>query len=85
MNYRLSAHAREELVRRQIPLALVEGVLSSPEQKVPGHEGILCCQSRVMINGTAYLLRAMVNEATDPPTVITVYRTSKIAKYWNPL
>ncbi len=50
MNYRLSAHAREELDRRQIPPALLEEVMSSPEQKVPGHEGILCYQSRVTIH-----------------------------------
>lgn len=85
MNYRLSAHAREELDRRQISLAMLEDVLSQPEQKVPGHEGILCYQSRVTIGGKPYLLRVMVNEITDPLTVVTIYRTSKIAKYWNTL
>ncbi len=29
-----------------------------------------------------YLLRVMVNESVDPPVVVTVYRTNKIAKYW---
>ncbi len=85
MNYLLSAHAREELDRRQIPLAVVENILFSPEQKVPGHEGILCYQSRVNISGKQYLLRVMVNETTDPLTVVTVYRTSKLAKYWSTL
>jgi hypothetical protein len=35
------------------------------------------------MDGKDYLLRAMVNEATDPPVVVTVYRTSKIDKYWS--
>ncbi|CAN5280903.1 hypothetical protein BH20VER2_BH20VER2_00960 [soil metagenome] len=33
MNYRLSAHAREELDRRQIPPALLKNVLSDPKRK----------------------------------------------------
>ena len=28
------------------------------------------------------LVRVMVNESVDPPVVVTVYRTNKIAKYW---
>ena len=28
-------------------------------------------------------LRAIVNETNDPPVVVTVYRTSKIDKYWS--
>ena len=85
MNYLLSAHAREELERRQIPLVLLENVLSDPEQKVPGHEGIRCYQSRVTLGEKQYLLRVMVNETTAPLTVVTVYRTSKLAKYWSTL
>jgi len=29
-----------------------------------------------------YLLRVIVGESTTPPTVITAYRSSKVAKYW---
>ena len=83
MNYQLSAHARVELERRKIPLLLVDSIMSAPEQKVSGHEGIVCYQSRVEILGRQYLVRAMVNEATDPATVVTIYRTSKITKYWS--
>ena len=28
-----------------------------------------------------YLVRAIVDERTDPMAVVTVYRTSKVAKY----
>jgi len=29
-----------------------------------------------------YLLRVFVSETESPAVVVTVYRTSKIAKYW---
>ncbi|CAN5280805.1 hypothetical protein BH20VER2_BH20VER2_00950 [soil metagenome] len=37
------------------------------------------------MSGKQYLLRVMVNESTNPLTVVTIYRTSKVAKYWNKL
>jgi hypothetical protein len=82
MNFRISRHAQAEMERRGIPSALVEAVLSAPEQKVSGHGAISCYQSRVSIGGKPYLLRIMVDETKRPPVVATVYRTSKIAKYW---
>jgi len=33
--------------------------------------------------GTISLLRAIVDDTVDPAIVVTVYRTSKIAKYWS--
>lgn len=32
--------------------------------------------------GKDYLVRVIVNDTIDPAKVITVYRTSKISKYW---
>lgn len=82
MTFRFSKHVVEELDNRKIPRRLVEQVLRSPEQKFPELEDITCYQSRVEISGKQYLLRAMVNEALNPPVVVTVYRSSKISKYW---
>ena len=82
MSARLSQHAQEELQRRGIPRHMAERVLAAPEQKVPGHGGLSCYQSRVSIGGKPYLLRVIVDEAKRPPVAVTVYRTSKIAKYW---
>ena len=31
---------------------------------------------------TTYLLRVFVDTDREPPEVVTVYRTSKITKYW---
>ncbi|MBA4158331.1 MAG: DUF4258 domain-containing protein [Gemmatimonadetes bacterium] len=69
--------------RRQIPPALLDSVLNSPEQIVPGHGGTRVYQSRLDLGGSStYLLRAVVDDSADPAVVVTVYRTSKLAKYW---
>jgi len=78
----LSRHAMEEMERRGIDPADVEAVLTGPHQVVPGHGGLRVYQSRVESGGKAYLLRAVVDDAAEPGTVVTVYRTSKISKYW---
>ena len=82
MSYNLSAHVQREMDRRGIPLTVLESVLAAPAQKVPEHGDIMCYQSKVEINQKPYLVRVMVNEAATPPKVVTVYRTSKISKYW---
>ncbi|MGA2557590.1 MAG: hypothetical protein ABSG04_15085 [Verrucomicrobiota bacterium] len=47
---------------------------------MPEHGDVVCYQSKVEINRKPYLVRLMVNEKTAK--VVTVYRTSKINKYW---
>jgi hypothetical protein len=44
---------------------------------------IWCYQSRVTLAEKPYLLRVMVDETKQPAVVVTVYRTSKIDKYWS--
>ena len=82
MSYELSRHVQEEMQRRGIPLAVVEAVLASPGQKVREHGNVVCYQSKVEINQKSYLVRVMMNEQATPQKVVTVYRTSKINKYW---
>ena len=85
MKFRLSRHAEWELERRQIPRDLLESVLREPQQKVPEPGGKQVYQSQVEFgDGRMYVLRAIVAEDRDPPVVVTVYRTSKIKKYWRP-
>lgn len=79
----ISRHAREEMQRRGIEPSAVETVLRQPEQIVPGHGGLRVFQSHTAAGTTKqYLLRVIVNDAVDPAVVVTVYRTSRIAKYW---
>lgn len=82
MSHELSAHVQKEMDRRGIPLAVVESVLAAPAQRVSEHGDVVCYQSKVEINQKPYLVRVMVNETAKPPKVVTVYRTSKIDKYW---
>jgi hypothetical protein len=82
MNYTLSFHASNELVDRQIPLELLEEVLSNPQQIIPDQFETKIYQSVLEFpNGKEYLLRIVLAER-EPVNVITIYRTSKIKKYW---
>jgi hypothetical protein len=81
--FQRSAPARTELHRRGIPETLLAAALAEPEQNVPGHRLVWCDQSRVTLAGKPYLLRVMVDETQQPLMVVTVYRTSKIDKYWS--
>ena len=83
MPFRLSQHAQEEMVRRAIPLEMIQRVLAEPQQVVDDPSGCKVRQSQLDFGtGKGYLLRVFVNEAAVPAVVVTVYRTSKIAKYW---
>jgi hypothetical protein len=82
MTWVLSAHAQTELLRREIPFSLLEQAMNQPEQIVPELRGLVAYQSRLVFpDGGVYLLRAIVAER-EPLTVVTVYRTSRIEKYW---
>ena len=82
---RLSRHAIDEAVRRRISLALLETVLTAPDQVVQLAALLVVYQSRVTDEtGKVYLIRAIVSNETAPGTVLTVYRTIKIDKYWRP-
>ena len=80
--YRISDHAREEATRRGISLDILQGVMESPGQVINAHSDRKAYQSQVEIDGKLYVVRAIV-EMSNPLTVITVYRTSKIEKYWS--
>jgi len=83
MEYALTDHAKQEARRRQIPLEWVEATLAQPEQVASGSNGRKVFQSRVVTAGKTYLVRLIVEDWHRPPVVVTVYRTSKIEKYWS--
>ena len=83
MRIQLSRHALDEMKRRAIPDRLLQSVLHHPQQVVPEYGGKQAYQSQLDFGGDrVFLLRAIVNDAVDPAVVVTVYRTSKIRKYW---
>ena len=69
--------------RRGISQDLLEHVLQNPQQIVPESKGKKAYQSIIdFMTGKRFLVRVIVADEHDPPVVITVYRTSKIHKYW---
>ena len=83
-HYRLTEHAREQMAHRQINEDDVGDVLSAPEQIEIVRQGRSVYQSRIEVGKPPhkFLLRVFVDVDRKPPEVVTVYRTSKIAKYW---
>lgn len=69
---------RQKIADHGLSVAEVEGVLTAPEQRLPGHSGRLVYQSRV----GRFLVRVVVDAGTDPLEVVTAYRTRNVAKYW---
>lgn len=82
--YKLTLHAIIEMTRRGISEADVARVLTAPEQSAPVRVGRRVYHSRIEMGEPPklYLLRVFVDIDLQPPEVVTVYRTSKIDKYW---
>ena len=81
----LSEHARTQAARRGLSEDVVLEVARSPEQRLAVRPGREVRQSRVGMpaGGTLYLVRVVVDSGPEADTVVTVYRTSKIDKYWS--
>ena len=81
--FKLSRHAQEEMERRSISFPLLESVMYNPQQVVVVRGNLKAYQSIVDFGGgKVFLLRAIVDDTIEPAIVVTVYRTSKIQKYW---
>ncbi|MDD5094973.1 MAG: hypothetical protein PHV74_11430 [Dehalococcoidia bacterium] len=82
VEYEITDHAVFEIQRRGIPLDMVRAIVHKPEQRLMVREGREVFQSRVQMSGKRYLIRVFVDTDRAPAEVVTVYRTSKIDKYW---
>lgn len=80
----LSDHARKEAARRGIDEAIVRAVAEAPEPVLVVRVRREVRQSRMAFpaDGRVYLIRVVVDTAPGTDTIVTVYRTSKIHKYW---
>lgn len=81
MKFNFSKHALEQMQWRQISATIVNKVLKNPGETIK-ENGKTIYQSVALIEGKKYLIRIFVNSHKDPNLVITVYRTSKISKYY---
>ena len=77
-------HALIEMARREITREDVRAVLANPEQMEMVREGRAVYQAKREMGqpSNTYILRVFVDIDRTPPYVVTVYRTSKIEKYW---
>jgi hypothetical protein len=82
-NVVFSDHARKEMLRRNITQLQIEEVLQSPEQIISVNEERSIYQSRLELNQKQYLLRVIGDIRGDLLTVVTIYKTSKVKKYWS--
>jgi hypothetical protein len=83
-HYVIGDHARFEMNRRGLSEEVVRSVLEGPDQLIEIRPGRVVMQSQVKMNlpPKAYLIRVFVDVDRDPQEVVTVYRTSKVSKYW---
>jgi hypothetical protein len=83
-HYVIGDHARFEMKRRGLSEELVRSVLEAPDQQIEIRSGRVVMQSQVKMNvpPKTYLIRVFVDVDRDPLEDVTVYRTSKVSKYW---
>lgn len=83
-DYLLTDHAHAEMQRRGLAITQVEAVLFAPEQRFLDRPGRCVYQSRWtdVASAKRYLIRVFVDVNRIIPEVVTVYRTSKVQKYW---
>ena len=65
-------------------MSLMADVLARPEQRQAVRPGRVVLQARRALGRPkkVYLVRVIVDIDREPAEVVTVYRTSRIAKYW---
>jgi hypothetical protein len=84
MDFVFSKHAEEQLIRRSLDRNIVESVVFNPEQMLEDENNadITIFQSNVKEDGKLFLYRVFVNTKLLPNVIVTLYRTTKIEKYY---
>lgn len=77
----ISKHALEQMALRGLSLEIVQMTLKNPKQIITEH-GKKIYQSIINFEEGDYLVRIFVNTEKNPNLVITMYKTSKINKYY---
>lgn len=79
----ITDHANEQMRRRGIGIDIVRSILRDPEQVLEVRPGSVVLQSRLNIENRSQLVRVFIDINASRMRVVTVYRTSKIDKYWS--
>ena len=79
-----SNHALFEMNRRKIEKYVVENVLNNPNQRITSKKSRIIIQGKYLnqYQNKEMLLRIIGEQVNDMFYIITVYKTSKIKKYW---
>lgn len=81
MNYIYSNHALEQMKARGISQEIVDAIIENPLQVILEDDKKIV-HGIIEEDNTKYLIRIFVNRIKQPNLIITVYRTSKIDKYY---
>ena len=82
-DYVITTYAEFEMERRGLSRETVHQVVTTPEQRIDSRPGRVILQSRVAYGAEkTYLVRVDVDIDRRPAEVVTVYRTTRISKYW---
>ena len=82
MDYQFSNHALDQMQLRGISEDAVKEILRNPGQRKE-EDDLTVFQSIIKSNNEEpFLVRVFVNEKRVPKLIVTVYKTSKIQKYY---
>jgi hypothetical protein len=84
LEIKIKGHANFEAGRRGISEEFIKFVVDNPQQKLPSKKGRVIVQNKYydQEEKKEMLLRVIGIETSEKFEVITVYKTSKISKYW---
>jgi hypothetical protein len=83
MEFELSKHAINQMIRRSIMKEQVESVVEQPDSIIVQDSDTKVYSKLITENSKNYLYRVFVNCVRNPTLIITVYKTSKTKKYGN--
>ena len=81
-HYRLTKHAVEKAQILNITSIQIEQTLMRPEERIYSESTMYFYQRLYKrSDGRPYMLRLLVDEAQDPPAVVTIYVASRYQRY----
>jgi len=80
--YLYSSHALEQMNLRGVSKSMVESILLKPDQHKERDDLTIFQSICTEDTGEPFLVRVFVNEKKVPNLIVTVYKTSKIQKYY---
>ena len=77
-------HSLEQLAKRGITEEVVRTALASGPRVDAVRPGRVVAQALIApeANGRLYVIRIFMDVDRSPPVIVTVYRSSKLTKYW---